>query len=108
MSCIRISRIINKALLKRNIKYKGKQMKISFKTVSNYLREIYGKPKKIRKVFFLSEAQNIKRIEFCHKILEKGINSRSILFSDECRFDLGSYTRDWIRFDFNFQQKLKN
>ena len=72
------------------------------------MREIYGKQKKIRKVFFLSEAQKIKRIEFCHKILEKGINSRSILFTDECRFDLGSYTRDWVRLDFNFQQKLKN
>ena len=72
------------------------------------MREIYGKPKKNSKVFFLSEAQKIKRTEFCHKILEKGIDSRSILFTDECRFDLGSYTRDWIRLDFNFQQKLKN
>ena len=42
----KISRIINTALLKRNIKYRGKQMKISFKTVSNYLKEIYGRPKK--------------------------------------------------------------
>ena len=69
-------------------------MKISFTTVSNYLREIYGKPKKIRKVFFLSEAQKIKRTEFCHKILEKGIDSRSILFTDECSFDLGSYIQE--------------
>ena len=41
MSCRKISRIINTSLLKRNIKYRGKQIKISFKTVSNYLREIY-------------------------------------------------------------------
>ena len=71
MSCRRISRIIDTALLKRNIKYKGKQMKISFKTVSNYLRKIYGKPKKIRKVFFLSEAQKIKLTEFWHNDISR-------------------------------------
>ena len=52
MSCRKIARIINTAFLKKNIRYKGKQLKISFKTVSNYLSEFYGKPKKIRKVFF--------------------------------------------------------
>ena len=83
-------------------------MKISFKTVSNYLKEIYGKPKKIRKVFYLSESQKKKRIDFFEKILKKGIDSRTIMFTDECRFDLGSYTRDWIRLDANYQEKLKN
>ena len=32
MSCRKISRIINTAFLKKNIRYKGKQLKISFKT----------------------------------------------------------------------------
>ena len=65
MSCRRISRIINTALIKRNVRYKGKPMKISFKTVSNYLKEVYVKPKKIRKVFYLSEVQKKKRMNFC-------------------------------------------
>jgi hypothetical protein len=52
--------------MKRNIKYKGKYLKISFKTVSNYLREIYGRIKKIRKVLYLSEAQK-KRVVFFAK-----------------------------------------
>jgi hypothetical protein len=30
------------------------------------------------------------------------------MFADECRFDLGAYTRDWIRLDSDFTQKLKN
>ena len=107
MSCRKISRIINTALIKRNIKYKGKQLKISFKTVSNYLREIYGRPKKIRKVFYLSEAQK-KRVVFCQKILHRGIDYKYLMFADECRFDLGAYTRDWIRLDSDFTQKLKN
>lgn len=84
MSCLKISRIINTTLSKRKIKYKGKQMKISFKTVSNYLKEIYGKPKNVRKVFYLSENQKKKRIDFFEKILKKGIDSRAIMFTDEC------------------------
>ena len=83
-------------------------MKISFKTVSDYLREIYGKPKKIRKIIYLSEGQKIKRVDFCKKILQRGINSKSIMLADECRFNFGAYTRDWIRLDSNSQQKLKN
>lgn len=83
-------------------------MKISFKTISNYLKEIYGSPKKIRKVFYLSEAQKKKRVEFCKRILEGGIDSKSLMFTDECRIDLGAYTRDWVRLDSEFQQKLKN
>ena len=83
-------------------------MKISFKTVSNYLREIYGKPKKIRKVFYLSKEQKKKRVSFCKEILKRGIDSKSVMFTDECRFDLGAYTRDWIRLDSNSKAKLKN
>ena len=30
------------------------------------------------------------------------------MFTDECRFDLGAYTRDWIRLDSNSKAKLKN
>ena len=74
MSCRKTSRIIKSSLTKRNIKYRGKQLKISFKTISNYLREIYGRPKKLRKTFYLSEVQKKARVDFCKKILQKGIN----------------------------------
>ena len=30
------------------------------------------------------------------------------MFSDEYKFDLDSYIRDWIRLDANYQQKLKD
>ena len=30
------------------------------------------------------------------------------MFTDECKFDLGAYTRDWIRLDSESQKKLKN
>ena len=108
MSCRKIARIINTSFSKRNIMQNGKPLNISFKTVSNYLKEVYGKPKKIRKVFYLNESQKKKRLEFCRKILEKGIDPKSIMFTDECKFDLGAYTRDWIRLDSESQKKLKD
>ena len=83
------------------------KLKISFKTISNYLSEIYGKPKKIRKVFFLSETQKKKRVAFCKNILQKCIDFKSIMFTDECRFELGSYTRNWIRLDPESKKKIK-
>ena len=92
MSCRKIARIINTDFIKRNIKQNGKPLNISFKTVSNYLKEVYGKPKKIRKVFYLNESQKKKRLEFCQKILERGIEPKSIMLTDECKFYFGAYT----------------
>ena len=61
MSCGKISHTINSILVKKEIKSNGKQMQISFKTVSNYLKEFYRKPKKERKVF--PKVKLIKRKE---------------------------------------------
>ena len=46
-------------------------MKISFKTVNNYLREIYGRPKKIKKGFYLSEAQKKQGSIFAKKYYKR-------------------------------------
>ena len=107
MSCRKISRIINTSLNKRNIKYRGKQLKISFKTISNYLREIYGRPKKLRKAFYLSEVQKKARVDFCKKILQKGIDFKHLMFTDECQFNLEGYTRDWFRLDSDLSKKIE-
>ena len=88
---------MNSIFNKLRIKSNGKQMKISFKTVSNYLNEVFGKPKKIRKVFFLSEENKKQRITFCQNILKRLEKNDFFMFTDECRFSLGSYTRNWIR-----------
>ena len=86
MSCRKIENIINSALIKKRIKSKGKQMKISFKTVRNYLSEIYGK---LRKVFFLSEDNKKSRVNFCQNIIQRFKEGKEIMFTDECRFYLG-------------------
>ena len=62
MSCKKIAKIINTAILKKNRRYKGKQLKISFLTISNYLYEIYGKTKKIINIYSESQKKKNRRI----------------------------------------------
>ena len=42
------------------------------------------------------------------KILQRSVDFKHLIFTDEYRFDFGGYTRDWIRLDSNLTQKLKN
>ena len=74
-------------------------MTVYFTTVNNYLKEHFGKPRKIRKVFFLSKEQKKKRVDFCNRILERGIQINQIFFSDESKIELGAFTNDFIRLD---------
>ena len=46
MSGRKIARIINNDFLKKTIRQKGNQLKISFKKLSNYLSEIHVNPKR--------------------------------------------------------------
>ena len=56
-----ISGMINSILEKRNEKDKnGKQMTIHHTTINRYLKEYFGKPRKIRKVFYRSEEKKRK------------------------------------------------
>ena len=56
MSCRKIAQMINSVLEKKNERdAKGKIISITYKTVNNILKKHYGKPKKVRKVFFLSK-----------------------------------------------------
>ena len=49
----RIASIINSALSKRKeLDNIGNQLSIHCNTVNNYLKEFYGKPRKIRRAFF--------------------------------------------------------
>ena len=95
-----IARMINSTLEKRNeVDKKGRQISVHYTTVNNYLKEYYGKPRKIRKVFFLSKEQMEKRKKFCQMILDKKIKPEQIFFSDESKIELGSFTNDSIRLD---------
>ena len=64
-----------------------------YTTVNNYIKEYFGTPRKIRKVFYLSESQKKKRFDFCESILKKNkLKSEQIFFTDESKVELGSFT----------------
>ena len=46
--------------------------------------KIYGKPRKIRKVFFLSEDNKKSRVTFCKNIIQRFKEGKEIMFTDEC------------------------
>ena len=96
----KIANMINSVLNKLNeVDRKGRPVTVHYTTVNNYLKEYYGKPRRIRKVFFLSKEQKGDRKKFCQMILSKNIKPEQIFFSDESKIDLGSFTRDSIRLD---------
>ena len=109
MSSRKICSIINAELEQKNIlDCHSKPLEIHRSTVCAYLKEFYGKPKKIRKAFFLNQEQMKKRLEYCQMILDRKINYDQIMFTDECIIDLSAYTNDSIRLDPTAKERLKH
>ena len=82
-------------------------MKVFKKTVCRILNKEYGKPRKIKKVFFLNKKQKDERVKFCKMILEKGIKGEQIFFTDETKIEMGAYGNDHIRLSKDSKEKLK-
>ena len=102
MSSYRIMKYINLKLAKDKM-----NMKISKATICRILNKEYGKPRKIKKVFFLNKKQKDDRVKFCKMILEKGIKGNQIFFSDETKIEMGAYVNDHIRLSKDSKEKLK-
>ena len=75
MSSNKISNIINKKL-----KEDGTNLSITKMTVCRILNKELGKPMKIKRVFYLSKKNKIKRVEFCKKMIEKNISGKKIYY----------------------------
>ena len=101
--------MINSILLKRGEHDKrGNQITIHYTTVNNYLKEYFRRPRKIRKIFYLSEKQKKKIFDFCESILKKKLKPEQIFFTDESKVELGSFTRNSIRLDPGKIRKIDN
>ena len=61
-------------------------VKLCHSTVNNYLKKIFGKPKKASKTFLLRKKDKEARIKFGKMIKEKGIKGNEIFFTNEKRF----------------------
>ena len=83
MSSNKISNIINKKL-----KEDGTNLSITKMTVCRILNKELGNPRKIKRVFYLSKKNKMKRVEFCKKMIEKNISGKNILFTDEAIIDI--------------------
>ena len=66
-----------------------------------------GKPRKIKKVFSINNIKKEKRIKFCNKIKELGLNGKDIFFTDECIMDLSQFVNEKIRLSKENSEKLK-
>ena len=97
---------INKYLRIHKVKdSKGRIMTVTHSTINSYLNRVLGKPKKIRKVFYLSETQKKERVKFCEMILKK-YKKGNIFWTDETQIDLCNFTRDYIRLSKENKEKL--
>ena len=108
MSSRKIASIINEKLKAKGIIDKNrKPVKISHVTACSYLNQMFGRPRKIRKVFYLTKEQMKKRVNFCKSILAKKLSGKQIMFTDETKIDLSPFTRDSIRLTKESTSKLK-
>ena len=100
---------INEKLKNDNILDKnGKLLTITKSQVNRILREKFGKPLKVRKVFYLNEEAKKKRLEFCQKIVQMGLEGKNIFFTDETRMDTGPNTKgESIRVSSKIKNKIK-
>ena len=100
---------INEKLKNDNIlDKKGKLLTITKSQVNRILREKFGKPLKVRKVFYLNEEAKKKRLEFCQKIVQMGLEGKNIFFTDETRMDTGPNTKgESIRVSSKIKNKMK-
>ena len=107
MGSKKIANLINETLKKIIMDSKGKIISVIFQTICRYLNEQLGTPRKIRKCFFITEKQNGERVKFCKNILSRGLSFKDIMFTDETKIDLGSYSNDFIRLSPKTREKLK-
>jgi len=93
-------------------KYKEKKMmkKISLSTSNRMLNKFIGKPKVIRKVFYLKPYEKNFRVQFCKFMRDNHIGPENIFFTDESVFPLYAYMNkgtNKIRLSKKTRKKLK-
>ena len=106
VSSRKIANIINEELKKTYDNSKEKKITITHPTICKYLNENMV-IRKIRKAFYLNRQQKRKRVQFCKRIINRGLTGEQIMFTDETKIDLSPFLRDSIRLTRGTQNKLK-
>lgn len=109
MGARKIADIINKDLKENNVRdTKGNILSIEKTAVNRYLKNALGRPRKVRRVFYLNDKQKKERVKFCESILNKRIKGEQIFFTDETKIDMAPFLNDSIRLSLENQKKLKS
>ena len=62
---------------------KRRGINIDKSSICTYLKEKMGRPRKIKHVFSLNDKNEIKRVEYCKKLIDNNIIGKNIFFTDE-------------------------
>ena len=109
MGARKIADIINKELKENNVRdTKGNILSIEKTAVNRYLQNALGRPRKVRRVFYLNDKQKKERVKFCESVLNKRIKGEHIFFTDETKIDMAPFLNDSIRLSLENQKKLKS
>ena len=97
--------------LPKKLKEKKRQKKISLSTANRILNKYIGKPRMLRKVFYLKQEEKQLRLNFLKFMRDKNIGPEDIFFTDESIFPLKAYLNkgtNKIRLCKKTQRKIKS
>ena len=97
--------------LPKKFKENKKKKIISLSTTNRVLNKFIGKPRIIRKVFYLKPSDKILRVQFLKFMKENNIGPDNIFFTDESIFPLYAYMNkgnNKIRLSKKTRRKLKS
>ena len=77
--------------LPRKMKEKKIKKTISLSTANRILNKYVGKPRIIRRVFYLKPSERKLRVEFCKFMKENNLGPQNIFFTDESNFPFCPY-----------------
>ena len=93
-------------LINNKLKNNKKDMNINKMKVCIILKDKYGTPRKVEQVCYLSKEQKEKRAHFCEEMIKRNISGEQIIFTDEAKVSMGTFTKDLIRLRYN-TKKIK-
>jgi len=103
MSCRKIANIMNTQFEKE-----GKKTRISRTTVAKYLKNYFGAPIKMKKVFSTNDKKKEERLKFCKKVIDMELEGKDLFFTDESQMDCSPFVNEHIRLSPENQEKMKN
>ena len=96
--------------LPKRMKEKKIKKTISLSTANRILNKYIGKPRVIRRVFYLKPSERKLRVEFCKFMKENNLGPQNIFFTDESNFPFCPYMNkgtNKIRLCKKTEKKLK-